>query len=115
MTNFWQVNLLDKIYNSPIGVSATLASAGGQSATVTVVDKTLGVSIPDARTQIETIRPTTKVRARELETAGIAVSDLPEGSITFNGAIWRIKSYRPIPSPEGEADGEIELILLFEV
>ncbi len=115
MTIFWQVNLLDKIYNSPIGVSATLTSAGGQSATVTVVDKTAGISIPDARTQIDTIRPIAMVRARELETAGISMSDLSEGSIAFNGAIWRIKDYRPVPSPEGETDGEIMLILLFEV
>ena len=38
---------------------------------------------------------------------GILVSDLPEGTIVFNGATWRIKSYPPVPSPLGEADGEI--------
>jgi hypothetical protein len=108
----WQTHY-DPIYNT-LGVPATLASAGGQSATVTAVDRTSGVSIPDPRTQIETVRPVARVRARELEQAGILVSDLPEGNITFNGQAWRIKTYQPMPSPAGEADGEIMLILLFE-
>ncbi len=114
MTDFWQANLYDKVYNSPIGVSATIASSGGQSGSIRAVDKTTGISIPDARTQIDTVRPVALVRARELETLGILVSDLPEGTLTINGATWRIKSYRPASSPEGEADGEIMLILLFE-
>jgi hypothetical protein len=108
----WQTHY-DPIYNT-LGVPATLASAGGQSATVTAVDRTSGVSIPDPRTQIETVRPVARVRARELEQVGILVSDLPEGNITFNGQAWRIKTYQPMPSPAGEADGEIMLILLFE-
>jgi hypothetical protein len=54
------------------------------------------------------------VRARELAAAGILVSDLPDGAITFNGATWRIKTYEPRPSPLGEGDGEIMLILLSE-
>ncbi len=111
MTDFWQANLYDKVYNSPIGVSATIASSGGQSATVTVIDKTSGVIITDARTQIDTILPVAVVRARELEANAISVSDLSEGEITFNGATWRIRSYRLAPSPQGEIDGEVRLIL----
>ncbi len=114
MTDFWQANLYDKVYNSPIGVSATVASSGGQSGSVRAIDKTAGISLPDARTQIDTVRPVALVRARELETLGITVSDLPEGSLVINGATWRIKSYQPRTSPEGEADGEIMLILLSE-
>ena len=112
MTDFWQVNLYDKVYNSPIGVSATIASSGGQSGSIRAIDKTDGIAITDARTQIDTIFPVAMVRARELQTLGILVSDLPEGSIVINGATWRIKSYRPVSSPEGETDGEIMLILL---
>jgi hypothetical protein len=108
----WQTHY-DPIYNT-LGVPAELASAGGQSATITAVDRTSGVSIPDPRTQIETVRPVARVRARELEQSGIPVADLPEGQITFNGQTWRIKTYQPMPSPAGEADGEIMLILLFE-
>jgi hypothetical protein len=109
----WQALHYDPIY-SVLGVDATLSSSGGTSATVVVIDKTAGLPIADARTQIDTIRPVADVRARELEAAGIAVSDLPEGTIDLNGQTWRIKSYLPRPSPGGESDGEIRLILLFE-
>jgi hypothetical protein len=108
----WQTHY-DPIYNT-LGVPAEIASSGGQSATVTAVDRTSGISIPDPRTQIETVRPVARVRARELEQVGIPVADLPEGQITLNGQAWRIKTYQPMPSPAGEADGEIMLILLFE-
>ncbi len=114
MTDFWQANLYDKVFNSPIGVAATIASSGGQSGAILALDKTAGISIPDARTQIDTVRPVALVRARELEALGITVSDLPEGTLAINGATWRIKDYRPEPSPYGEADGLIMLILLFE-
>ncbi len=114
MTDFWQANLYDKVYNSPIGVSATIASSGGQSGSIRAVDKTTGISIPDARTQIDTVRPVALVRARELETLGITVSDLPEGSLVVNGTTWIIKSYRVRTSPYGEADGEVMLILTAE-
>lgn len=108
----WQAHY-DPIYNT-LGVPATVASSGGQSAAVIVIDKTAGLPITDPRTQIDTIRPVVDVRARELQSTGIIVSDLPEGTIMVNGQIWRIKSYLPKPSPGGEFDGEIRLILLFE-
>ncbi len=114
MTAFWQANLYDPVYNSPIGVPASIASSGGQSGSIRAIDETAGILLPDARTQIDTIRPVAKVRARELEALGITVADLPEGTLTLNGQTWRIKSYQPRPSPEGEGDGEIMLILLFE-
>jgi hypothetical protein len=108
----WQAHY-DPIYNT-LGVTATIASSGGQSAAVTVIDKTAGFLITDPRTQIDTIRPVADVRARELQQVGIEVSDLPEGTILVNEQTWRIKSYLPKPSPGGELDGEIRLILLFE-
>ena len=109
----WQVSHYDPIYEVH-GVPATITSANGDSADLTAVDKTAGIVIPDARTLLETIRPVARIRARELEATGIAVADLTEGQITLNGATWRIKSYRPRPSPLGEMDGEIDLILLQE-
>ena len=109
----WQGDHYDPIY-ATLGVPATLTSAGGQSGDLTAIDKTIGIPIPDGRTQIETVRPVARVRARELIDAGVDVSDLPEGEITLNGQTWRIKSYRPMPSPTGEREGEIMLILLLE-
>ena len=81
---------------------------------VRAIDKTEGIPITDARTQIDTVRPVALVRARELEALGILVSDLPEGSLILNGATWIIKSYRQRTSPYGEADGEVMLILTAE-
>lgn len=115
MTDYWQVNLYDKVYDSPIGCAATIASAGGQSGSCRAIDKTNGIAITDTRTQIDTIRPVALVRARELEALGITMQDLPEGAITLNGATWTIKSYQRVPSPFGEDDGEIRLILTGEV
>lgn len=91
------------------GVPAT-----GLGSTVTVLDRTAGISIPDSRTQIETVRPVALVRAAELAAAGISVDDLVDNQITFNGQTWRIKAYRPVPSPEGETAGEVMLMLLSE-
>ena len=101
------------IYSS-LGVPATLASAGGSSGSITAIDKTAGYNSADFRTLVDTVRPLACVRAYELAAAGVALQDLPEGSITLNGKTWRIKSFRYRPSPAGEADGEVELVLLSE-
>lgn len=103
--------LYNPIYNSFLCSDATFLSTG---ATLRVFDATTGLPIPDARTQIETVRPVCFVRAAELASKNIALADLPESLITFNGNTWRIKANRPVPSPAGEADGEIMLILLSE-
>jgi hypothetical protein len=103
----YQSLLYDPIYNM-LGVPAT-----GLDQTITVIDKTTGVAIPD-KTLIETVRPVANVRAKELAQKNIAVADLPENIITFNGNDWRIKTTRSVPSPNGEADGEYMLILLSE-
>ena len=109
----WQAAHFDPIY-ADHGVPATLESAAGDSASIVAVDKTAGLPITDARTMVDTIRPVARIRARELEATGIAVTDLTEGHLTLNDQTWRILSYRPRPSPLGEADGEIDLILLNE-
>lgn len=112
MTIDYQADLYDPIYDT-IGVSAELTTSAGTAATVTVIDKTTGIAIAD-KALIETVSPVAMVRAVELTTADIAREQLKDGTITFNGASWRIKSTRPKPSPKGEADGEMMLILLSE-
>lgn len=114
MTNGFQGLLYNPIYNSFLCSDATLFSDAGTTASVRVFDATTGIPIPDARTQIETVRPVCFVRAAELASKNIELADLPESLITFNGNTWRIKANRAIPSPSGEADGEIMLILLSE-
>ena len=102
----------DPIYEV-IGVPANVASSGGQSAAVTVIDRTQEYN-SIGTTLIDTVAPMACIRAYELAAAGVALSDLPEGTIDFNGKTWRIKSFRYRNSPAGETDGEVELRLLSE-
>lgn len=108
----YQSLLYDPIYGT-LGVAASLTSSEGTTAIVTVIDQTVGVAVSD-NPLIETTRPACKVRATELAANGIARADLPDGEIIFNGTTWRIKATQPVPSPNGEADGEYQLILLSE-
>jgi hypothetical protein len=108
----FQSLLYDPIYDA-IGVSASLTSSAGTSASVTVLDKTAGVAV-GTNSLVETVKPACIVRAAELASNNIARADLSNGNITFNGATWRIKGTQPRPSPNGEADGEYLLFLLNE-
>lgn len=97
-----------------LGVPADLEPYGGSSlVSVTVIDKTAGVEIADSSSiDVGTIRPVAAVRAAELVEKGVALDSLDDGFIAFNGKVWRIKSHIPRPSPHGEADGQVYLILM---
>lgn len=110
MTIDYQSVLYDPIYQA-LGVSATLVSAGGASASVTVIDGTSGIVTSD-KLGVETVRPIAYVRTKELSDNSISAEDLPDSELTFNGSTWRVKASRPRPSPTGE--GETMLILLSE-
>ena len=108
----YQTVLYDPIYEA-LGVPATLISAGGATASISVIDKTTGVALSD-RMNVESIRPVARVRTAELVSAGIAAGDLPESQLSFNGATWRVKAARLMPAPTGQTTGETMLILLSE-
>ena len=100
--------LYDPIY-SAWGVTASL-DAGAAPVSVTVIDKTL-----DIRTgqwlELHTVRPVAAVRAPELLAAGVTFDDLDGSAIAFNEKTYRIESHRLKPAPNGEAHGEVYLIL----
>lgn len=100
--------LYDPIYQAK-GVAATL----GSGAQVTVIDDTNGVTI-DGPLGIETIGPSCRVRMTELTANNIATTALTGDSIEFNGASWRIKTFRMMPNANGENDGQVRLMLLSE-
>jgi len=106
----WQA-MYDNIYSSFIATDAVLSSSG-KTINVRATDETKGTVIPGGPGQVETIRPTCRVRMSEL--AGIDVGDLPDGSLTMNGQSWIIKATQMRPSPEGELAGEVMLILMSE-
>lgn len=111
MTDIWQ-QMFDGIYLSPIAVDAAFTSAGGASVTLRACDETKGTPISGGPGQAESVRPTCRIRAAELAAAGITMADLPDSNIVLNGTTWRVKASRIMPSPMGEAAGEIMLILL---
>jgi hypothetical protein len=109
----WQT-MYDNIYDSFIATDAMLVSSSGKTIKVRATDETKGTVIPGAPGQVETVRPTCRVRLSELDVAGIDVGDLPDGSISFNNQSWIIKATQMRPSPEGELAGEIMMILMAE-
>lgn len=108
----WNAELLDPIYED-FGVSAKLVTAPGVPLQdVTVLDLSEGVDIDQGRDiSVQTLRPAAAVRASELVDKNIRPNDLLDGTITFGGVAWTIRSHKPKPAPTGEADGEIYLIL----
>lgn len=97
------------------GVTAVLtpAAASPGALTLSAIDKTMGITVADAREiGVETIQPAAVIRMAELLAGGLAREDLSEASLSMNGKTWRVESYRLIPSPKGEADGEAWLLLV---
>ena len=107
------------IYDA-LGVDATITLAEtDEIKSVRVIDKTAGMEIADNQQRrddvlMSTIHPVCAVRATELVAQGIALSGLKGSTIVFNGTTWRVENRRAKPSPNGELDGEIYLILTEE-
>jgi hypothetical protein len=97
---------------SVFGVPAQLTAGSGPAATVTVNDLTKGVDIPDpANPGVKTIRPVARVRRSDLDAADVDTGDLDGATLVLNGITWTVSAWGPRPSPNGENDGEIEMIL----
>lgn len=113
----YQANLYDPIYTT-LGVPATLSGmATGE--TLTVIEDTVSdeQDFGDSRggyvsQHVQTIKPAAFVRAVELAEKGVSLSSLRGQSITYNGATRRIEYYKIVPSPKGEADGQVCLVLI---
>lgn len=106
----YQALLFDPIYGV-LGVDSVLAREDvSETAALVVIDKTAGVVLGEDVSN-QTIEPAAIVRNAELAERGVALNTLRDAVLTFNGQAWRVKSYRPKPTPKGEADGETYLIL----
>ena len=113
MTVDYQKLLYDRLY-SELGVPATLRiDDWGEDIEVTAIPKIDGVAVSVAGDpSVQTIQPAAAIRVSELTAAGITVAEIASGTIEMSGAVWRILSPLPRPSPNGEADGELWLILV---
>jgi hypothetical protein len=101
----------DAIYGA-LGVDAvlTLADTAATEIELTAVDKTFGIEVLSGP-GVATILPAADLRVYELDEADVAVASLDGAAIAFNGRSWRIASHEMRPSPAGEDEGEVRLIL----
>lgn len=107
----YQATLYDPIYSN-IGVEATITpSSSAPAAGVTVVNVTRSYQVPGEIT-VESMKPVYAVRMVELTANGLTRSDLNQSQLTVSDVTWTIEATKPVPSPNGEADGELHMILL---
>ena len=107
----YQSLLYGPVY-ATLGVEATLTldATDAEPVTLTVLDKTAGVELGDKIT-ISTILPAATVRVSELASNGVSIASLRLAMITFGGKDWAVMRHEYRPSPNGEVDGEILLVL----
>lgn len=94
-----------------LGVDAKLV-VNGTAYTVRVLDKTTGVDT-GVSVRGQTILPAAIVRVSKLKALGLRPTDLGSSTtyLSLNGSWWSVVTYRLRPSPNGEADGEVYLVL----
>jgi hypothetical protein len=61
--------------------------------------------------ELETVRPVAAVMVSQLTGLGVMLTELDNSTITFNGNTWTVNAWRLKPSPNGESDGEVLLVL----
>jgi len=102
--------LYDPIY-AVQGVSATLTIGATVYEELTALDKTSGIDTGEQGPLVQTIRPAACFRVSELLSRGVTVASLTGATLEMNGLQWKVSSHRAKPSPNGEAKGEVFLIL----
>jgi hypothetical protein len=106
----YQSLLYDPVYNV-LAVDAVLYMGFPLgNVHVAAIDKTAGLTL-NQMVDVQTVLPAATVRAAELVELGITLADLDGKVVTLNGKDWRIASLHANPSPNGEEDGEVYLIL----
>lgn len=109
MTGVFQ-RMLDAKYRR-LATACVLTLSSDPPQTVRAIDITSGHVVAGAQIETATIAPAAAVRMSELAQKSIAVATLQDGQILMNGKTWRIMSHELRPTPEGEAAGEVYLIL----
>ena len=75
------------------GQPAVLTISSGQY-DVVVIDHTRGVTVEEGgMVGVQTVRPAADLRRSALTRQGIAVKDLLDGDLRFDGVSWQIKSF----------------------
>jgi hypothetical protein len=95
--------------HSLLGVPASVR-LGNTDYSLTALDKTAGMVVGSGL-EIQSVLPAAVVLVSELASQGLTPEQLDGQQLTMNGKVWVISSTRARPSPNGEADGELLLIL----
>lgn len=91
------------------GVPAVLSLDAG-TFDVTAIDRTTGAALAGP-VMVETVRPHAVLLRGDLDDQGILLGQLDGGTVALNGKTWRIMGHQSRPSPNGEAEGEVALML----
>lgn len=102
--------LLTPIYNV-LASTTTYILTDASTVDLQTIDKTSGVEVAEGTLEVQTVRPAAIIRMKELTDAGLVPEDLLDAVLSLNGVSWEVKSYYPKPSPNGEADGELYVLL----
>lgn len=106
----WTETNLDPIY-AVLGVDVTLTPPAGSATGLVAMDKSAGEAIERGDGAFPVLVPAARLRMAELIAAGLTRENLDEGVLVMNGKTWTIESHQPLPSPLGEDDGEVVLVL----
>ena len=107
----WTAGVFRPLY-AEFGVTATLLAVGSPADDhdISAIDRTAGVTLA-LGVDVETVRPSATIIAADLAALGLTADDLDDAIIRMNSVDWRIQSVQPLPSTNGEADGEYLLML----
>lgn len=76
------------------------------------IDRSSGVEVAASEIEVPQVRPAAVIRAGALAMAGYEHGELVGATLIMSGITWRIENTQPRPSPHGQSDGEIYLILI---
>lgn len=98
-------------YASLYSTSVVVSCVYGGRFELRGIDKTGGVEVALSQTEIPTIQPAVTVMVADMIEVGLNPDDLIDALITVNGSSWKVLTYMRKPSPHGETDGELYIIL----
>ena len=109
MLNYTDI-LLAPIYTA-LGQVIAITLTDQTQINVVAIDKTAGIEVAEGSLDVMTVKPAAVVRADDLAELGYAPGDLRDAQFAMNGKNWEVQNWLARPSPAGEIDGEVYLVL----
>lgn len=104
--------LINQTTQTVFGNAAVLTPSGSAGPLeLTAIFGNMPMADPNG-VHVDTIKPVAAVRLAVLVAGGLSTADLPGARLDINGAAWRVESFVLDPTPNGEGDAEVTLILI---